>query len=437
MPLDIPDNALEVEQRAKTDVQREIPGSNPFLKNSWVGALITGYANRIFDFYIQLREAIELAFPDSTSGEYLERWAAIYGLQRLPASIATGNVVATGSLGASVVLGTQISSSDGKIYETTSTVLITNSIVSVLVINRTGNVATLQTVSPHGLASNVLATVEDADQPEYNVVDSPITVISDDEFTYFVAGSPVSPATGVITLSTDSANIPVQSEAFGVDQDQSAGAELKLQSPLVGIDDSLFVDFDRIGGGADQESNGALKTRMLDQIQNPIAHFNVSDIIKKAKEVPGVTRVFVFEITPTLGQVTIQFMRDNDINPIPAGSEITDVKDKILEIKPANTGDADVIVSAPVGVSVPFTFTALVPNTVTMQNSLTTNLQQFFAEDTQIGVDIVEDAYRSAIFNTIDLETGQRVESFTLSTPTGDVIIAAGQIGTLGAIIYP
>lgn len=437
MPLNIPDDALEVEQRAKTDVQRELPDSNPFLKNSWVGALVTGYANRIFDFYIQLREAIKLSFPDSTSGTFLERWAAIFGLQRLPASISTGNVVATGSLGGSVVNGTQLSSSDAKIYQTTSTVSITNQVINVLSINRTGNVATVQTVSPHNLASNVPVSILGANEVEYNVVDTEITVIDDDQFTYLVSGSPVTPATGTITASFDMASIPVQSTEFGSDQDQPLGAELKLQSPIVGVDDSLFVDAGRLGGGADQESDDQLQVRMLDQIQNPIAHFNVSDIQKKAREVPGVTRVFVFEITPALGQVTIQFMRDNDLNPIPAGAEITDVKDKILEIKPANTGDADVIVSAPVGVSVDFTFTALSPNTVTMQDSITANLQQFFAEDTAIGVDILEIAYESTIFNTIDLETGERLESFTLSVPSGDVVIAPGEIGILGAIVYP
>lgn len=437
MPLDIPDDAEEVELRAKTDVQRELPESNPFLKNSWIGALITGYANRIFDYYIQLREAIRLAFPDTTSGTFLERWAAIYGLQRLPASIATGNVIATGAVGSSIPVGTQLSSSDGKIYENTATVLIANQVVNVINLTRTGNVATAQTASPHLLSSNVPVTIAGADQPEYNVVDAAITVISDDQFTYLVSGSPISPATGTITAEFDTATVNVQSVEFGADQDQAAGAELKLQSPLIGVDNSLFVDFGRIGGGADQESDTALQIRMLNQIQNPIAHFNASDIDRKAREVPGVTRVFVQDVTPALGQVTILFMRDNDTNPIPAGSEITDVKDKILEIKPANTGDADVIVIAPTPVSVDFTFSSLSPNTVTMQNAITANLQQFFAEDTEVAVDIEEDAYRSVIFNTIDLETGQKVDQFDLTIPIGDITISTDEIGVLGAIIYP
>ena len=56
MPLNIPDSAAEIVQRAKVAVQRALPGSNPFLKNSWLGALITGLATRIYDFYLQLQQ---------------------------------------------------------------------------------------------------------------------------------------------------------------------------------------------------------------------------------------------------------------------------------------------------------------------------------------------------------------------------------------------
>ena len=72
-----------------------------------------------------------------------------------------------------------------------------------------------------------------------------------------------------------------------------------------------------------------------------------------------------------------------------------------------------------------------------MQSSITANLQQLFDERTEVGVDIEEDAYRSTIFNTVDTETGALVSSFTLSVPSGDITIASGEIGTLGAVVYP
>ena len=86
MGLDLPQNADEVVQRSKTDVQRDLVESNPFLENSWLGALVTAAANRIFDFYIQLQVAIDLNFPDTTTGDFLDRWASIYGVSRTAAT---------------------------------------------------------------------------------------------------------------------------------------------------------------------------------------------------------------------------------------------------------------------------------------------------------------------------------------------------------------
>jgi len=168
-----------------------------------------------------------------------------------------------------------------------------------------------------------------------------------------------------------------------------------------------------------------------------VANFNVAAITDKAKEVAGVTRVFVEEITPAVGQVTVYFMRDNDPDPIPSGSEVAEVRAKIEEIVPANTDkDNDLFVNAPTGVPVAFTFTALSPDTSTMQSAIQANLAQFFDEDTVVSADIKEDAYRSAIFNTIDTATGDTVTSFTLSVPSGDITIATGEIGTLGTVSF-
>ncbi len=94
------------------------------------------------------------------------------------------------------------------------------------------------------------------------------------------------------------------------------------------------------------------------------------------------------------------------------------------------------IVNAPTAVNVDFTFTALSPNTTSMQNSINTSLEQFFREDVNVGENITEDSYRSAIQSTVDSETGEKVESFTLSTPSGDISISSGQLGILGTVTF-
>lgn len=434
--IDIPESAEEVEARSKADVQRELDQSNPFLKNSWLGAIVTGAANRIFDFYLQLTAAIVQSFPDSAFGSFLIRWAAIWGKQLLPASKSNGIAVATGTATSIIASGTILVVSGVGNFLSTASATISAQTINIDDLTRAGTTVTAKTTSDHGLADGVSTTIAGAASSEYNVT-AVITVISSDEFQYEIIGTPPNEIGTSATASFTTASVPVESEDFGAETNLDAGTKLKLQSPIVGVDDTMTVDFGAVGGGTDQETEASLRSRMLDRIQNPVAHFNVAAITEKAKEIAGVTRVFVQEVTPAIGQVTIYFMRDNDENPIPTGSEVNTVKDNILTIKPANTADSDVIVLAPAGVDVDFTFSAISPNTSTMQQAVTANLRQFFDERTSVGVDIDEDAYRSAIFNTVDTVTGAVVQTFTLSLPIGDVAIATGEIGVLGNVVYP
>lgn len=438
MGLDLPENADEVVQRSKTDVQRDLAESNPFLENSWLGALVTAAANRIFDFYIQLQEAINLNFPDTTSGDFLDRWASIYGVPRTAATQSSGSIVATGTATTVIPISTGYQSSDGLSYTTTASATITLQSLSVTSIIRTGSTATVTTAVDHEIASNVAVTISGAVQTEYNGVQI-VIVTAANEFQYEVSGTPVTPATGTILAGFTAANVPVQSDDFETTDttvNQPLDAVLTLGSPISGVDNDASVDFGTLGGGVPQESDTDLRNRLLSRIQNPIAHFSVSDIENQAKLVPGVTRVFVQSITPAVGQVTVYFMRDNDTDSIPDASEVVTVKAKIDEILPANTNTVDVIVNAPTAVPTNFTFTAISPDTLTMEAAITASLVQFFDEATEVGVDVTEDKYRSAIISTIDTETGDQLETFTLSAPTGDITITTSQIGTLGTVTF-
>lgn len=436
MTINIPESAKAVSDRATTDVKRELPSSNPKLKNSWLYALVTSYANRVYDFYLSLNQAIKQTFWDTSTGEFLARQASWFGVYRLAATQSTGNIVVTGTATTAIPISTLYQTSTGLQFSTTSAGTITASTVSVSSITRSGTTATATTASDHGLSSFVSVTIAGAVETEYNGAQT-ITVTGLDTFTYTVSGSPASPATGTITAAFTAANIPVQSVDFGSTSNLALDAEITLQSPISGVDDAAYVDFGEVGGGTDQEVDENFRPRFLDRPQNPVAMFNDSAITAKAKEINGVTRVFIKQITPTYGQVTVYFMRDNQSNPIPSASEVATVKTNILTIKPAHTADIDVIVSAPTSVPINFTLSALTPNTATMKTAITANLQQFFRESTTVGGDVDEDAYRSAIFNTVDTATGDTVSTFGLSAPSGDVTIASGEIGTLGSIVYP
>ena len=437
MPLRIPNSADEIINRAKTDVQRQLPAANPHLRNSWLHSLIVAISNRIYDYYLQMRAAIDQSFPDTATDDDLARWAAIWGITRQAASAASGSIACTGSAGSVLPAGTVWASSSGETYTTASGGTVSAQTVSVTSITRSGSVATATTASAHNLAANVPVTISGAAQTEYNVSGAAITVTGASTFTYPVSGAPATPATGTISASFTAASIAVTSDGFGADQNQESGAALTLQSPIAGVDNLARVDFGAIGGGTDQETDDALRARFLDRLQNPIAHFSASEIIARAKRVPGVTRVWVEEITPAAGQVTIYFARDNDDSPIPDASEVSAVAAEIEKIRPAHTDPTDVFVLSPSALTVPFTFSALSPNTATMRDAVTRALEQLFDEGTEVGTNLPADAYRSAIYTAVDAVTGGTVDSFTLTTPAGDIAVASGQLPVLGSVTYP
>jgi uncharacterized phage protein gp47/JayE len=140
------------------------------------------------------------------------------------------------------------------------------------------------------------------------------------------------------------------------------------------------------------------------------------------------------------GVVIIYFTRDNDENIIPTSSEVQAVKDALTNydtgIMPANVDPNDVIVKAPVPVTVNFTFTLLSPNTPSMQTAIRNNLSSFFKESTAVSEDVLEVAYQAVIFRTIDPETGTSVTNFTLSTPTGNIAIQTGELAVLGTVTF-
>lgn len=425
----------QLDERIKTDVQNTLDETNPFLRQSYIGALITGYAGRADAIYKELKELLKQLFPDTATGEFLRRWGSYVNVNPNLATEAKGPITIGGTADASVPINTVFQVS-GLQYKSTVSKALSLNTLNITSITRVGTTATVTTPSPHLLASSMQVTIAGAAQSEYNGAFI-ISVISATQFSYTISGSPVTPATGTPTASFTGATIDLVSTGFGSAYNQPSGTALSLVTPLSGVSFTGYVQFGEISGGFDNESEEDYAIRVIERYRNPITPFNKSNINATAKQVTGVTRVFVQEATPAAGQVTVYFMRDNDEDPIPTGTEVHLVKDKLLTIKPAHTEDDDVIVSAPTPVAVNFTFTALQPDTATMRAAILANLKELFAEGTEVGVDLLADAYRGAIYRTTDIETGQVLKSFSLGTPAGDISIGSDELAVLGNVVFP
>ena len=515
MGIKFPKSRKEVADRAKADVNSSLPTANAFLKNSYLGALITGYAGRVYEFYLQLKNALLEMFPDTATGVYLERWGSYVNVNRLAPTAATGYVVFTGNPGGTIPAGTSLSSSDGQTYITQSTVSIFTGTFSPVSITRTGTTVTVTAGVAHNLATGVSVLITGALQAEYNGTFD-VVVTTPFEFTYQISGSPVSPATGSIMVYYDTNYVLVESSDTGSSTNQEPGTELTLNVVIPNVDSTAYITQDGITSGTDTESDVAYRKRVLDRYQNPIALFNENAIRQQAMRVNGVTRVFVVGPDDSDGQVlsvsslvrsgnvatatvpgaylledgqaiyisgatpaeyngyhkvirlsdttvafavpsgltspatgTITFtkavppgrvyvyaMRDGDSDPYPSPSAILTIRDAVQAIRPAHVSYNDVYVNTPARHNVPFTFTALTPNTISMREAIASALKYTIQQNGSVGGTIPEAAYISAIWQAVS-SSGEVVESFTLATPTGDIVSSEGYLPILSNITWP
>lgn len=285
--------SAEILNRIRADIKQILPESDPYQVVSILNALATGEANRIKEVYDQLRLISRDTFLTTAEGQALTDRANIEGVFLIAATQSSGNVIFTGQIGINIPSSTNLTSG-GFNYLTSSAVAISTVNLSVDSITSAAGVATVTFLSAHGFGSGMSINITGANESEYNG-QKLITVTSADTFEYNVVGSPVSPATGAILASADMAVSSVTSVETGADVNIAGGGTLQIAATISGVNSTANTQFEGIDGGNDIETQESLRLRALQKKQNPNTPFNEVEIITKALEVSGVTRVFVFE----------------------------------------------------------------------------------------------------------------------------------------------
>ena len=304
MTVEFPENRKIVSDRMKSDVKSQLPQSNPYLRNSFLQALIFGFAGRIFAAYKLVSNVMKVLFWDTTFGTYLTRWAAIFGINQNAATGSSGYVTAVGTVGTSIPIGTELQSSGGIVFETKTNEII-QAEIQTITITQTGGTATATTASSHKYAGNISVTISGADQTGYNGAKTITNVISDTQFQFSVDPATVSPATGTISCTADIASLEVESQTQGDDTNIDAGDALTFSSPIAGVNDTAYTQYEGLQGGTDIEETENLRSRFLYRVQNPVALFNEAAITTEARKINGVTRVFVSGVDLTQGALAL------------------------------------------------------------------------------------------------------------------------------------
>lgn len=118
MPFNRPSLATLID-RIQADLESRIPGADARLRRNVLNAIAAVHAAAVHNIYAYLDFIAKQPFPDTADQEHLERIASLYGLARLPASFAIGDVTFTGTNGSAIPSGTELQTSSGARYVTT------------------------------------------------------------------------------------------------------------------------------------------------------------------------------------------------------------------------------------------------------------------------------------------------------------------------------
>jgi len=126
---------------AQASMAARLPGADPLLRVSnlnIMARLFAGVGHLLFGYLDWIARQV---LPDTAETEFLDRWAAIFGLSRQPAAFAGGTVTLTGTNGATLPAGAVLTRADGAAYVTQAAATIAGGVASVAVLARTAGVA--------------------------------------------------------------------------------------------------------------------------------------------------------------------------------------------------------------------------------------------------------------------------------------------------------
>jgi uncharacterized phage protein gp47/JayE len=385
MPFQRP-TLSDLRAQAAADISSGIPGADGLLRFSNLGVLGTVLAGLAQLHYGYLDWISKQAVPYTATDEYLEAWAALKGKTREPATAATGTVTFPGTDGAVISSGTVMTRGDGYMYQSTATGTVASGSVTVPI-------------------KAVLPPIDPVNNPSGN----------------------------------------------GAAGNAASGTVLTLQSPIIGI--QMSGTSSALTGGADVELDDSLRTRMLQAYQDPPQGGAQPDYVGWARDVSGVTRAWCAPNGFGAGTVVVYVMLDvaeagNDGFPVgtdgvsqhdqgpggaPRGTVATGdqltVADAIINLQPVT---ALVYVCAPVANTINFTISGISTAPTSVRGAISDAIKQVFLDQGSpiAGTDVDMSAIESAIA-AISGTAG-----FVITSPSGNIANATGQLPVLGTVTY-
>lgn len=297
-------------------------------------------------------------------------------------------------------------------------------------------------------ATATTGSVTFSGSPDGTDLPSGTGIVRNDGFSY-VTTADVAVAAGTVTASMRAVT-PGAAGNFGTN------AVFLLASPIVGIQPQSIASA-QVTVGADQELDGALRTRMLLAYAAPPQGGDRTDYIEWALAVPGVTRAWVTPNGMGAGTVVLYVMLDlaesafagfpqgtngvaaAETRAAPATGDQLTVANAILPLQPVTSL---LYVVAPTAQPVAFTVADLgLNNTAPMQAQIAAALTDMFFRLGQVGGTV--NPTTGAAWAGIEpsdwyaaLEAIPGLSEFKVTVPAAAIVPSSGNLLTLGTVTY-
>jgi uncharacterized phage protein gp47/JayE len=257
-------------------------------------------------------------------------------------------------------------------------------------------------------------------------------------------GTPFVATSDATVDTTGNVTVTIQASVTGAYTNDPGGTPISLSPPIPGVTSPGVTGL--CTGGADIETNDALRTRMLVKYRQPPQGGSEADYINWSLQVPGCTRAWAVPQGYGPGSVAVFPMFD-DVEAAHEGfPQGTDGCAAEETRGPTATGDQSLVaehiwtvqpitslvyVAAPKPFRVDVTLFGLTPNTQDMQNQIVAALTDMFMQIGEIeGVIWPSDLYE-AILST------PGIEHFEMSVPADAVQAGPGELPVLGVFTAP
>lgn len=218
------------------------------------------------------------------------------------------------------------------------------------------------------------------------------------------------PAEAVLVSKAGQTYKTLQDAVAGVDVVQIIGTEagsqgnlpltetLALVSPVAGVEMEASLALP-LQGGVDAEGVEALRSRLLARLRRPPRGGSAEDYETWAKEVAGVTNVYVDPLNQGLGTVALCFLSSElDSAPFPSPELVSRVQAHVDSKRPVT---AEVFVFAPKRQDITLHL-AISPNNAKVRSAVNLALHQFFAEHAYPACTILKSHLSEVISGVVD-----------------------------------